>query len=181
MRLNIEKQTTVTVGIFAGIILLIVLGVIIPTARYITRLNNETTDLKDYLERKYENTTHLRSSIKQIEEIKQVVNEYPQYFFKHGDELSLITALENIATKNKVAQKIENSNLDQKATDLVRVSLSVNGRYENTLKYLSDLEKLNYFINVEKLQLTSAGLKPGENASSTPTNLYLGFSLYVNQ
>lgn len=181
MRLNIEKQTTVTVGIFAGIILLIVLGVIVPTAQYITRLNNETTTLKDYLERKYETTTHLRSSIKQIEEVKQVVSEYPQYFFRPGDELALITALENIATKNKVIQKIENSNLDQKSAGLVRVSLSVNGQYGKTLSYLSDLEKLNYFINIERLQLTSAGLKPGESASSTPTNLYLGFSLYVNQ
>jgi Tfp pilus assembly protein PilO len=181
MHLNIEKQTIVTVGIFSGIILLIVLGIIIPTARYITRLNNETATLKEYLERKYEATTHLRSSIKQIEEIKLAVNEYPKYFFKPGDELALITALENIANKNKVTQRIENSNLDQKASESIKVSLSVNGKYEKTLNYLSDLEKLNYFINIEKIQLTSAGLKPGESASSTLANLYLDFSLYVNQ
>lgn len=181
MRLSIEKQTIVTVGIFSGVILLVVLGVIIPTAQYIKRLNDETTTLKNYLERKYESTTNLRSSIKKIEEIKLAVNEYPQYFFKPGDELVLITALEDIANKNKVTQKIENSNLDQKASNSIRVSLSVNGEYEKTLKYLSDLEKLNYFINVEKLQLTSAGAKPGQSVSSTPTNLYLDFSLYVNQ
>jgi Tfp pilus assembly protein PilO len=181
MRLNTEKQTIVVVSIFSGIILLIVLGIIVPTAQYIKHLNDETTTLKNYLEKKYETTANLRSSIKKIEEIKMAVNEYSQYFFKSGDELSLITALENIAAKNKVTQKIENSNLDQKASGLIKVSLSVNGEYEKTLKYLSDLEKLNYFINVERLQLTSAGTKPGESASSTQTNLYLDFSLYVNQ
>lgn len=181
MHLNIEKQTIITVGIFSGVILLVILGIILPTAQYITRLNNETSTLKDYLERKYETTAHLRSSIKQIEEIKLAVNEYPKYLFKPGDELALITTLENLASKNKVTQKIENSNLDQKASDLIKVSLSINGTYENTLQYLSDLEKINYFTNIEKIQLTSAGVKPGENASSTPTNMYLNFSLYVNQ
>lgn len=181
MRLNIEKQTIVIVSVFSGIILLIVVGVIIPTTQYIKRLNDETTTLKNYLEKKYETTAHLRSSVKQIEEIKLAVTEYPQYLFKPGDELILITALENIANKNKVTQKIESSNLDQKASDLIKVSLSVNGKYENTLKYLSDLEKSNYFINIEKIQLTNAGTKPGESTSSTPTNLYLNFSLYVNK
>lgn len=181
MRLNIEKQTIVTVGVFSGVILLILLGVIIPTAQYIKRLNDETTELKNYLERKYETTAHLRSSIKKIEEIKLTVDEYSQYFFRPGDELLLITALENIANKNKVTQKIENSNLDQKSSDLIKVSLLISGDYEKTLGYLSDLEKLNYFLNIEKVQISSAGTRAGESVSTTPTNLYLDFSLYVNQ
>lgn len=181
MRLNLEKQTIITVGIFSGIIFLIVLCVIIPTGTYIKRLNDETTTLKNYLEKKYETTSHLKSTIKKIEEIKLVVNDYPQYLFKHGDELALITALENIANKNKVTQKIQSSNLDQPSSDLVKVSLAISGDYEKTLNYLADLEKLNYFLNIEKLQLTSAENKQNMNTSTVPTNLYLDFSLYVNK
>jgi|GEM_PF-1357992 len=181
MRLNIEKQTMLTVGIFSGIIIVIVLCVILPTARYIKLLNNETAQLKEYLEKKYENTTNLRSSIKKIEEIKSVVEGYPQYFFKQGDELKLITTLENIALKNKVTQKIESSNLDQPNHNPVKMTVAINGDYERVLRYMTDLEKLNYFINTERIQLGAAGLKPGENASSTPTNLYLDLSLYEAQ
>lgn len=181
MRLNIEKQTIVTVGVFSFIILLIVVGVIVPTAGYIKKLNDETTNLKNYLEKKYESTVHLKSSIKKIEEIKSIVDEYPNYFFKPGDELALITALENIATKNKVTQKVENSNLDQKTNDWVKMTLSVSGGYDNVLKYMADLEQLKYFINIEKIQLTSGGTKPNEIVSSTPTNLYFGLNIYVNK
>jgi len=181
MRLNIEKQTIVTVGVFSAIILLIVAGIIVPTAGYIKKLNDETTNLKNYLERKYESTVHLKSSIKKIEEIKSIVDEYPKYFFRPGDELVLITALENTATKNKVTQKIENSNLDQKNIDQVKITLSVSGDYENVLNYIADLEQLKYFINLEKIQITSGGTKPGSTTSSAPTNLYLGLNLYVNK
>ena len=179
MRLNIEKQTIILVGIFSTIIVAIILGIILPTVKYIKNLNQETAALKEYLERKYENTANLRSSIKKIEEIKNVVNGYSQYFFEPGDELYLITTLENIANKNKVNQKIENSNLDQPNQEMVKMTLTINGEYERVLKYLADIERIDYFINIEKLQLAAASLKHGEvNVSSTPTNLYLDLSLY---
>jgi len=178
MRLNLEKQTILLVGIFATVIITIILGIILPTVKYIKKLNDETTALKEYLEKKYQNTINLRTSIKKIEEIKTIVAEYPNYFFNPGDELKLITTLETIATQNKVNQKIENTNLDQPNHNPIKITLTISGNYNQVLKYLADLEKINYYINVENIQLTNANKPKEENTSTTPTNLYLDLSLY---
>lgn len=176
--LNTEKKTILILGIFSTITLVIIFGVIFPTIRYIQNLEHETAGLREYLEKKYENTKTIRTSKKKIEEIELVVAKYPDYLFYYGDELKLITFLENLANSNQVTQKIDNSNLD-KLGDAVTLSLTVNGDYQNILKYLSALEKGNYYFVITNLQFASAFSPQNNNPNATIMNLDL--ILYVNQ
>lgn len=181
MKLNFERQTILTIAVFTGIFAAVIGGVIFPTMNYIKNLNLETEQLKTYLEKKFESSKHMRTAVSRVEELQVIVNDYPQYLYQAGNELELITTLENIATKNKVQQKIASSNLDQTNIKKIEIAMNISGEYKNVLKYLSSIEAAKYFLNIEKVQVTTAGANPNDTTTTNQANLYLELSLYVNQ
>lgn len=179
MKLNHEKRVITLLALISVITLVIIFGIIWPTINYIKNLEKDTTSLRNYLEKKYEHTKSIRTSKQQIEEISSAVNQYSDYMFFQGDELKLITILENVATTNKITQKIDNSNLDKFSGDTINISLTLNGDYLNILKYLSALEKEKYYFNIRHLQLSSASSPQNNNPDATIMNLDL--KLYANK
>ncbi len=177
LNLNTEKKTLIILAVISTISLSIIFGVLLPTIKYIKKLDQETSTLRQYLEKKYENTKTLRTSKEKIEEIQSIVSTYPDDLFYHGDELKLITSLERLAANNRVEQKIDNSNLD-KIGEAVNLSLTVNGDYKNVLQYLSSLEKEKYYFTITNLQIVSATSPQNNNPNATIMNLDL--TLYVN-
>ncbi len=175
--LNTEKKTLLILIIFSVVTLVIVFGVIFPTVKYIKNLEKDTDAMRRYLEKKYENTRTIRTSKKKIDEIQSIVSEYPNHLFYRGDELNLITSLENLANSNKVTQRIDNSNLD-KPGNIITISLTINGDYQNIIKYLSALEKEKYYFIITNLQLSSAFNQQNNNTNATTMNLDI--ILYVN-
>lgn len=176
--LNTEKKTIIILTIFFISTLLVLFGIMMPTIYYIRNLNEETIQLREYLEKKYENTRAIRSSKKMIDEMNSIVVKYPDYLFFKGDELQLITTLENLAAANKITQKIDSSNLDSIKGDSVNISLSLTGDFENILKYLTALEKEKYFFVVSILRISSAYTLQNNDPKATVVNLDL--ILYVN-
>ncbi len=164
-----------------SIFVLAILGVIIyPTVKKIVDLNKETRNVLIYLEKKNENAHNLRTSIKKSQEIKNEVASYEKFIYRQGDELKLITTLENIASKNSVTQKIENSNLDNPIGQQINLSLSVNGEYHDVLNYLYDLKQADYFLNISNFYIVPVFDRTTNSASSN-VNLRLTLILYVNK
>lgn len=178
LKLNTEKKTLIILAFFSVVTLAVIFGVIFPTIKYIKNLEQDTNVLREYLEKKYENTRAIRTSKKKIEEIESIVAKYPDYLFYRGNELELITSLENLANNNHVTQKLVNSNLD-KLGDMVNLSITIDGDYQNILKYLSALEKERFYFTITNLQFSSAFSTQNNNPSATTMNLDL--ILYVNQ
>ena len=177
MKINLEKKILINVSVFALTAMIIAGGIIWPTVNFINKINRETYNLRLDIEKKYENAHRMHAVLKQINQIKPEAEKFKQYLFKSGDELKLITMLENIATQNKINQKIESSDLDKKIGQQIHLVIAINGNYQNTLHYLSDLNQLPYFLNVEKLEFSP------ENVYGKATgnvNLRLNLSLYVN-
>ena len=107
-----------------------------------------------------------------MEKIKSKVQLFPQHIFRRGDELKLITALENIAAKNKVSQKINGSNIDKVNAPTINISLSISGKYSNVLNYLADIENMRYFISAPQAQMYST-VDPSSKTETTYMNLEL--------
>lgn len=179
MKLNHEKKIIAILSLISIITVAIILGIIWPSISYIKNLEKDTTSLRDYLEKKYEHTKSIRTSKQKIEEISSAVSQYSDYMFFHGDELKLITLLENLAATNKITQKIDNSNLDKINGDTINISLTLNGDYTNIIKYLSALEKENYFFNISRMQISSAYSPQNNNPEATIMNLDL--KIYANK
>lgn len=180
MKLTLEKRTLLMIIIFALLTIAVIAGVIIPTVRSIQKAVTETQELRVYLEKRYERITNLRTSIKKINGIRAQVSTFPNHLFSRGQELELITTLEEMAANNNVTQKISKSNLDRLTDNRVTLSLNVTGSYARVLRFLTDLETLPYFLNITKLQLSYTATRLSQVGDEPPISLNLDLSLYVN-
>lgn len=176
MRFNFKKKLIATVLLFCLIILLIGVAIIRPVTIYINNLNRDTYKLRVYMERRYENARNIRYTKQKTAEIKDEVQNFPQLSFKTADQLALITALENVAIQNNITQQIENLNLDPK-TKLLTLSLSATGEYYNSWRYLKNIEKINYFLQIDELNFSPVYDRTEQSSS---TKMLLNLKLYVN-
>jgi Tfp pilus assembly protein PilO len=178
MRSALEKKTFLSIAAFTGCTFLIIGFVIIPTVRYILQLDKQTDAIRLLLEKKNERAINFRSTIKQIEKIKNEAPDFSSHFFIGGQELKLITTLENLANKNNISQRIDNSNIDSTGKQQILITLTISGDYEKVLTYLGDLEKLPYFITVSRLNI--APIVDRNNPTNTnQVSMNLSIRLYV--
>jgi len=181
VKLTPEKQIIGMVLVFVVVISVVALGIMWPTAREIVLLNKETTSLKNYLEQRYETAKNLRFTSQQLEEISAGSKGYEQYIFVPGDELKLITDLETLAAKHNISQKITAPDIGKVGVTKIVLSISANGAYDNILQYLTGLESIKYFLNIEKIRFEPAPApRSNLNVKPEPTyNLQLTLGLYV--
>lgn len=177
MQLKQDQKLLIMIGVFGTFALLIVGGVILPTVSYIKQADRDTYNLRVYLEKKYNRSISAHESVKQIEKIKADVASFDNHIYRGGNELKLITLLEDLALHASVTQKIISTNLDQVIDQHVTISLGITGTYQNTLAYLANLEKTPYFIAVNHLSLSpiTDRMEPSKNM----VNLTIDLSLYA--
>lgn len=180
MQFNLEKKTISIVGLFALGAAITIAGVIWPTINYIHKIDLETETLRLYLQKKYDATISLRSSVHKIAQIKSAVDAYNDRLFRPGKELLLITTLEKLAAQNNVVQKINSAGLDKVVPGQpLSLSINISGNYLDTLKYLADLKSLNFFLITESAQWSPL-FDPAQPTGVAKTAMYLNLSLYVN-
>jgi len=117
------------------------------------------------------NIANLEKTIEQVKsEIKKIENSY----INKNNQLEFITTLEGIAARNKVEQKInlsQSNKKDDKAKYIEEpLVLEVRGQHDNVIKYLLDIESLNYYINIKSLEMIAAENTTNNNVLSSALN-----------
>ncbi len=177
MYINFEKRVIFHVLFFCAIIVLIGGAIIWPTVLYIRALNRDSYELRIYMEKRYESTKNMHFSRQKTSEIKEEVQNFSKFAFRATDQLELITTLENVANQHNITQKIDNLKLDDK-TNWLTVSLSATSKYDNAWRYLADLEKVNYFLQIDKLAFSPIFERTEQSSS---TKMLIELKLYVNE
>lgn len=156
--MNIKRKFLIYLIIFIAAYAAIIIFIIIPTINDIRDISRSIYNERVDLERKYLRGQLLKKTIKDFEKIKPQEEKLSSIFVKTGQELELITLLEDIANKNQVDLKInlKTTQKQQKIPSLT-LEIKIEGNYLNTLSYLNDLERLNYYFNVENLQISTYG------------------------
>jgi hypothetical protein len=181
MSFDLTKKTIVWVGILSVLALGIILGVVVPTLGYIKKTSEDSFKLRMLLEDKYEQSLRSHITRRKLEEIKISSADFYPFLFRAGDDLKLITFLENLSTKHNISQTITNSTLDKINTShIVSVSMNINGNYTDILKYIADLEASDYFIYINEMQFTPSFSRNSEPVQNL-ANLSFTIELYVNQ
>ena len=179
MIITSRKKIIFNVGAMIVSVLVIVCLIIFPTVRNIQKTTEETSKLRAYLEKQYQQSINARLTKQKVDEIKLESSSFSSYLFKAQYTLDFIQTLENMANKNKVSQSINSSDLDKIAPGQnIKLSITASGEYANVLKYLYDLENLPYFLNPDQISIAPAYSR--EN-NSQQVNLSLILSLYVNK
>ncbi|MCX6779625.1 MAG: hypothetical protein NT034_00370 [Candidatus Magasanikbacteria bacterium] len=172
INLSIEKRTILVLTLFFLSTVIIIMAIIFPTINFIKNLSDDTGNLRKYLDDKYEANHSLLNYKQKIEEDSAAITEYKSYLFFKGEELQLITKLENLAEQYKLNQKINNTDLD-KPGNTIHISLTLTGNYANLLQYLLALEKDVYFMQVKSLHLSPGFSTPTDDPQAAILNLDL--------
>lgn len=141
------------------LLLAVILFILYPTAGEIKETSLEIKEQKTKLEELYKKGQLFNPTKKQYEEISSELPGLSNIFIAKNQELKLITALEKIAQENNLIQKINLEEIPQnekdKKPDPQKMSLTIklNGDYPNLIKYLSALEALDYYININNLRI----------------------------
>ena len=148
-----------------------------PSLKIIQTLNNQIYEQRVELEKMYRRGQILKQTIKEYEQVKPQISSLQQIFVNRGQELELITALENIASATNINQNIklgvtDNLNKNQK----LPLELQVTGTTAQIINYLAGLESLNYYLNIDTVRLVNSQTEP--NRAPTLTAIFLANAFY---
>ncbi|MBU4216908.1 type 4a pilus biogenesis protein PilO [Candidatus Parcubacteria bacterium] len=159
---------------------------IIPSIAAINDLEVKIINEKINSEKKYQIENNAISLNKKIGEIEPSVKTLEEVFINKNRELEFITVLESVANKNNVEQKIsltspasedktvkatKNNSANKESGNnnlFVPMTITLSGNYKNVVNYLSELQSLKYYINIDGLDFVSGssnGSLPNDNSS----------------
>jgi len=141
----------------------------LPTFREVRRLSGEIVRAHSELEAQYLNRRNLLSSGEKVKTARETMRSLATQFLPKGRELDLITAVEAIASRNGVEERLTlNVNEGAKGGDELRVGfdLTLNGNSNAVLQTIVDVERMPYLLVFD-----SGVVRPGEGAAGAPSFL----------
>jgi len=161
MKFTLQQRIFGFIGVILAAILVVTCLIVWPSIKKIYNLKTDIDVIENDIEQRYLNSLKLKRTMRELEEIKTQAAKYKQATIKKGEELQVITALENIANTNNIEQNLNASLAEGERS--YQFSLLNNGTFANHIKYLQALETLPYYmiirdVKFEKRQNTTSGL-----------------------
>jgi hypothetical protein len=173
--ISLQKRLLIFIIAIGAAAVLIIIFIIYPCIRQIISLQKSVSATEQYLEEQYGKTQYLRRSIRELNKISQDIKKMENIGVRKGEELSLITQVEQTAEINRIDQKLTVNYDEAKSKTASPSPLSSRPRYRLTfvntglfadqLKYFQALELLPYYIIIDSIQLEKGR---GAATSSTP-------------
>ena len=147
-------NTAILVILFCGIKF-----IILPSVDQIEQIKIDIYQNQLVLEQKYQRSQSLKKLSANLKSIEGKIENIDQVFISQNRELEFITALEQIAEKKNVRQKIilgkTQSAVGDKFYKKIPLQIQAQGNYPDILQYLQGLEALNYYINIKSIDLSA--------------------------
>jgi hypothetical protein len=158
------------------LVILIVVTVIlfiIPNTKKLSLITDEVMKNQSRLEQLQKSGHNKMEALNNYYSVKEGLPNLKDITPKRGEELAFITNLENFAEQNNLNQEIniylENNEDNQQGLSLagpgdkiekksLPFQLILDGSYYNILSFLRDLELSEYYLNIEKIQITQSNL-----------------------
>lgn len=169
----------ISIALVGATIGLIVYFIILPTIQDIKRISDAVYIERIDLEKKYVRGQLLKKTLEDFEKVKPEKEKLASIFIKEGKELEFITALEKIAAGHNLEQSIQLQTAirgkGEKNLYPLLLAVGINGDFIEILKYLKDLEKLNYYFNIFSLNIGLAA----KNSENKAVNAILTGKIYT--
>ncbi|MDD3284956.1 MAG: type 4a pilus biogenesis protein PilO [Patescibacteria group bacterium] len=182
---KIKIRIIILFAIYVIVILLIILMIFIPSLKEIQQMSKNIKEQKEYLTNQYNVDKNLRSTSENLKIVKYNIQNLNDIFIYKDKEVEFITTLENIASKENIEQNIkitppkDDKNNNYKKT---QIQLTTSGNFENILNYLTELEKLKYYINIYSIDINknqSNKIKGLEDIENVSTNVVCIINAYT--
>ncbi len=153
------QQRIVKYLILVLVIIFIFSIFILPNFKKVKKIHNDLTTEAQILEEKYITGQDLEKSSQDYDELENKLPDFDTLFISEGNELSLITKLEQIADNHNLTQELSLA-LEKKvlSPELKKVSFNftLSGTFINFLNYLTELSAMNYNLTVQNLNIRQA-------------------------
>jgi len=146
----------------------LIIFITLPSIREIKNLNEQIETQRTELEKLYKKGQLFKQTLKEYEEIKPTVATLDRIYIKRGEELAFITSLEGVANVNGLQQDIKLLNQDPKKTTMTNtfpIQLELKGELGPLLRYLTSLEALDYYLNIDTIRISTASRDSGTGAA----------------
>lgn len=154
---------------------LILYFIILPTIRDITEIKNNVLLERIDLEKKWQRGQLLNRAQGDFEKTKAEKGRLVSIFISEGSELEFITSLEQIAENNKITQELTldpgEDISNKKFNKTSRLSIKAEGSFNDVLRYIDEINKLEYYFNIDMLDV-----RAGNAVSSLPGQVTADFS-----
>jgi len=139
-------------------IVTIIIFVIYPSMQQIYLTTNNILIIKNDLSSQKINSYSLSDVIENYHKYESKINELDKVIRAQDRELEFITTLEVIADKYDLEQKINMDEIETIAEDSdfkkMPLQLSLEGDYQNQLRYLQNVETLPMYINIKNINMS---------------------------
>lgn len=166
---NTKSLLIKNIIIYLIIILCIFYFFILPTASDIKDIRDNIIEKKIDKEKiinREKNISILSNKLKKIEPKIEKINNI---FINQSRRREFIGTLEEVAIKSNVNNPIItplDNQKEQGAYQEIPLTISAEGTYDNIIHYLLELEKMNYYINIQSLEIISSSKNINSQKSS---------------
>ncbi len=121
-------------------------------------LNQAINQERAKLEEKYQKRKSARLTVENFNKIRKELPNLETSVIHAGDELNLVTSLEEAASKNNISQKINLSPRENKKDfgDRINITLNIDGSFQDFLRYLNDIERMKIMLIVDNINISQA-------------------------
>ena len=153
-----SKKIYVNLAIYGLIVVLAIYFLLLPTIADILSLREQIIDQKITLERNLNRERDIIKLVNKMNRIKPELAKLDQAFINSSREIEFINTLEGLAGENNITMNISLNETGEKANDIfekINLTIQTQGSFENLLKFLADIEKMNYYININYFEFAS--------------------------
>ncbi|MFH1838493.1 MAG: hypothetical protein ABH808_03305 [Candidatus Kuenenbacteria bacterium] len=151
------NKIIITSIIFLGSISFILFYIIFPTINEIKKINQYLYQEQKDLEIKFQTGEKIRETRQDFLKVKPYFSQFNNIYLTEDKKIEFFTILEKTAQKHNL--KLDLNLLPTESHEIISLEFDLEGEYFDFLKYLIDLEKLDYYINFNKISIKDADLK----------------------
>lgn len=155
-----QKILSLTIIALAGIAAICVF-IVLPCIKKMKEITQQVYFVRKDLEARYERGQSIRKTADDLRIIEPAISRLSLAYIKRDEELKFITLLEVLAKQNNLEQTINNLTFkEEKVANakivVVPVEIILGGDFADILKYISALEQLDYYVNLDNVALRPA-------------------------
>ncbi|MFH1661719.1 MAG: type 4a pilus biogenesis protein PilO [Candidatus Falkowbacteria bacterium] len=152
--MNLKKKIIANMILLIFVICGLIFYLIIPSINNIKEMGAEIDRLINDLEDKYYKGQSIEKLDENLKKIEPDLEKLNKILVSETTEIEFITKLEEIASKNNISQQINFKKVDEKNREKIPIQLTAQGDFSDQIRYLEDLERADYYINISSLELS---------------------------
>ncbi|MEA2097927.1 MAG: type 4a pilus biogenesis protein PilO [Patescibacteria group bacterium] len=174
---KVEKKLYIKAGILLAVVLALLYVSCFYFPQKIEDLSSEIINNKKQIKQLNEQSNQIDDIRNKHDKLRENVDEALECIISYSNIFSFITNIKDIAKRNNVDLNINvSSNGKTKETNFlsyINYNIKAVGEFGDIMRFLDNLENLKYYINVEKIKISSNGNNSGKVTFDSVLKVYV--------